>query len=102
MPPIGESIGLSIEDGVLFAHVLTRHRERTVSQLFDDYEQLRRGTIDKLYKRMNFRWKTVLKGDLGWIGTIFMELLTVVYLWVVARRQNDYFATDVAKMELPA
>lgn len=80
MPPIGESIGFAIEDGALIARVLTRHRERDVAQLFADYETLRRPAVDRLYKVTTWRWKIVMKEDLGWLGSVFWECLTVVFL----------------------
>jgi 2-polyprenyl-6-methoxyphenol hydroxylase-like FAD-dependent oxidoreductase len=102
MPPVGESIGLAIEDGALIAHVLTRHTERTVTQLFADYETLRRPTIDSIYSSTVARWNMILKEDVGWFGNIFWDYMTIVYFMLLAWRQTDYFAADVANIELPA
>ncbi|OIW32023.1 FAD/NAD(P)-binding domain-containing protein [Coniochaeta ligniaria NRRL 30616] len=102
MAPMGESIGVAIEDGALIARVLTRHRERSVSKMFADYETLRRPTIDKIYKELTWRWDNAMKEDLGWLWSIFWEWLAVLFLWVMPWTQDEYFARDVATIELPA
>ncbi|KAB5532685.1 hypothetical protein GE09DRAFT_1227861 [Coniochaeta sp. 2T2.1] len=102
MPPMGESIGLSIEDGALIARVLTRHRERSVKQMFADYEALRREPINKIDKELTWRWNNALKEDLGWLGTIFWECLAMLYLLVMRFKAKRYFSMDVEKLELPA
>lgn len=102
MAPTGESIGIAIEDGALIARLLTRYRARSISQVFRDYDTLRRPTIDTIYRDINWRWDKAMKADLGLLGTVFWEYLTVVFLWMMSWKQNDYFATDIAKLELPA
>lgn len=101
MPPQGESTGVSIEDGVLLAHVLQRHATRSIPQLFADYEQLRRGTIEKLFKETTWRWKNAASQKGSWLGSVFLDNLTVCFLWFMNFRKEDYFASDVAKLELP-
>jgi len=98
---MGESMGVAIEDGVLIARVLARHPERTVAQLSADYETLRRPVIDKMYKTTIRRWNMTLAEDLGWLWTVLWDYISVVFFWILARRQDDYFAADVAKLELP-
>ncbi|KAL1866972.1 hypothetical protein VTK73DRAFT_4441 [Phialemonium thermophilum] len=101
MPPQGESTGVAIEDGVLMARILRRHNERTVAQLFDDYEKMRRPPVDKLYRDSVWRWNTAIKEDAGWFGTIVMEWMTYLFLWFMHYRAEDHFASDVEKLELP-
>lgn len=101
MPPQGESIGIAIEDGVLLAHVLSRHDTRDISRVFQDYERLRRRHIHKLYKETVWRWNNAMKEDAGWLWGIFVEWLTVVFLFFMNRKQKDYFADDVGGLDLP-
>ena len=101
MPPQGESTGVSIEDGVLAAHVFQRHATRTVAQLFADYESLRRKEIEKLYRDTTWRWQNAATHDAGWLWSIFMEWMTVGFVWFMKWKQSDYFASDVAKLKLP-
>jgi len=102
MPPQGESTGVAIEDGVLLARVFERHGTRTVARLFADYEALRRQTIEKLYKETTWRWNNAASHDSGWLWSVFIDYLTVAFLWFMKLRQGDYFASDVARLELPA
>jgi 2-polyprenyl-6-methoxyphenol hydroxylase-like FAD-dependent oxidoreductase len=99
---MGESIGTAVEDGALIAHVLTRHKERTVTQLFQDYETLRRAEINHLYAETTMRWKSVMKKDLGWLGSIILEWTTLAVLTWMSWTQKNKFGKDVAKLELPA
>ncbi len=101
MPPQGESTGVAIDDGVLLAHVFHRHATRTVAQLFADYEQLRRKTIDKLYKETNWRWQNAAVHDSGWIWSVLIDWMTVAFLWFMNSKGEDYFAGDVSKLKLP-
>ena len=100
MPPQGESTGVAIEDGVLLAHVFSRHRERTVEQLFSDYEKLRRPVIDKYFDDATFRWKTGNTANSWWFA-VLMEWFTMLYLMVQRWRQEDHFSGDVRKLALP-
>ena len=102
MPPQGESTGYAIEDGVLIAHVLQRHSSRTVPQLFEDYEKLRRPTINKLYKETMARWAGAAREDSGYITTLIVEWITGWVLMLMNMRTEDHFSSDVTKLELPA
>lgn len=95
-------MGVAIEDGVLMARVLQRHGERKVSQVFADYEKLRRGDIDKLFKETSWRFGNAMKDDAGWFGTIALEWMTTIFLMIMGWRQDNYFAKDVAMLELPS
>ena len=101
MPPQGESTGVAIEDGVLVAHVLSRHATRRISQLFADYNSLRRSTIEKLYKTTVWNWENAAGGNQSWGWGIIMEWLTVVVLMIMNLRKEDHFASDVSKLQLP-
>ncbi|KAH7013799.1 salicylate hydroxylase [Ilyonectria destructans] len=100
MPPQGESTGVAIEDGVLFAHVLSKGASKGIPQVFAAYESLRRPDIKKLYYESMFRWNGA--GSSTWLWSIVMEFITWIYIIVANWRQTDYFARDVRKFELPA
>ncbi|AEO67645.1 uncharacterized protein THITE_2051261 [Thermothielavioides terrestris NRRL 8126] len=97
-PPQGESSGLAIEDGVLLAHVFSRRDTRSVPQLFADYEALRRDVIKKAHDDAVFRWEQV--HDRSWFGMIFLEWLTIVYVWF--KNSKEDFGRDVRELPLPA
>ncbi|PNP82126.1 hypothetical protein FNYG_04315 [Fusarium nygamai] len=99
MPPQGESTGIAIEDGVLFAHVLSEGIEKGVPYVMEAYETLRRDEINKLYEETMFRWKA--GGSSSWLWSIFMEFATWVYLLLANYRQDDYFKRDVRSFKLP-
>ncbi|EWG44729.1 hypothetical protein FVEG_05728 [Fusarium verticillioides 7600] len=99
MPPQGESTGIAIEDGVLFAHVLSEGIKKGVPYVMEAYEALRRDDIKKLYDETMFRWKA--GGSSSWLWSIFMEFATWVYLILANYRQEDYFKRDVRSFELP-
>ncbi len=101
MPPQGESTGIAIEDGVLVAHVFQRHCSRTVTQLFADYEKLRRQTIEKLYKASTWRWQNAATPDAGLVWSIITDWMTSGFIRFMKLRQEDYFASDVEKLKLP-
>ncbi|KAF4418712.1 salicylate hydroxylase [Fusarium acutatum] len=69
MPPQGESTGIAIEDGVLFAHVLGKGIVKGVPYVVEAYEALRRDDIGKLHDETMFRWNagtTALKKLRSW------------------------------------
>ncbi|KAF5582546.1 salicylate hydroxylase [Fusarium pseudoanthophilum] len=67
MPPQGESTGIAIEDGVLFAHVLSEGIKQGVPYVMEAYETLRRDDINKLYEETMFRWKAGSSSSWLWI-----------------------------------
>lgn len=99
MPPQGESTGIAIEDGILFAHVLGKGLSRGITQVISAYESLRRSDIQKLHRETMFRWNG--SSSSSWAWSLVMEYVTWVYLIVANYRQTDYFARDVRKFELP-
>lgn len=101
MPPQGESTGIAIEDGVLVAEVLRRRAARPVSQLFSDFESVRRKAIDKHYQDAEKMGKLITSKPSGVMGVI-MDLVMMVFMWVKSRQQIDHFKGDVRDIELPA
>ncbi|KAL9570952.1 hypothetical protein ACKAV7_005289 [Fusarium commune] len=61
MLPQGESTGIAIEDGVLFAHVLGEGIAKGVPYVMQVYEALRRHDIKKLHAETMFRWNAGIK-----------------------------------------
>lgn len=100
MPPLGESTGIAIEDGVLFAHVLSRRETRTAQQLFADYERLRRSDVDTSYKESITRWNATPTSR-SWLGAVVVDWVTWGYVAVMNWR-TDHFARDVRELALPA
>lgn len=101
MPPQGESTGLAIEDGVLIAEVLGRRASRTIEQLFADYETVRKPVIDRYYSDAI---RAMKYGFIKTSGLTFILLEWVVWLYLLIKkwRQQEHFASDVRRLELPA
>ena len=101
MPPQGESTGIAIEDGVLIARVLSRSSaSRSVSQLFSDFEAVRRSSIEKHYKDAEKMGKMVTSKPPGVRGLI-MDLVTMVFMFIKKVQGVDHFKGDVRTVELP-
>ncbi|KAH7208640.1 salicylate hydroxylase [Fusarium oxysporum] len=92
MPPQGESTGIAIEDGVLFAHVLSEGISTGVPYVMEAYEALRRHDIKKLHAETMFRWNA--GSSSSWLWSIVMECITWAYLLLSNYRQKDYFKRD--------
>lgn len=99
MPPQGESIGIAIEDAVLIARIFERRESRSVSQLFKDYESVRKAEIAEHYKTASFRWDTAKEA--GWLYGVLLEWITMVYLIFMNWKGQDHFASDVRTRPLP-
>ncbi len=93
--------GVAIEDGGPCCTLFQRRASRTMAQLFADYEALRRETIEKLYKDTTWRWENAAVPDAGWVWSIVVEWITMMFLFFMNLRQEDYFANDVEKLQLP-
>ncbi|KAL7754688.1 hypothetical protein ACKLNR_015358 [Fusarium oxysporum f. sp. zingiberi] len=100
MPPQGESTGIAIEDGVLFAHVLSEGISTGVPYVMEAYEALRRHDIKKLHAETMFRWNA--GSSSSWLWSIVMEFITWAYLLLSNYRQKDYFKRDVRSYKLPS
>jgi 2-polyprenyl-6-methoxyphenol hydroxylase-like FAD-dependent oxidoreductase len=101
MVPQGESTGLAIEDGILLARVLERRGDRTVEQLFSDYEAVRKAPIDKHYSDADWMMNHGVT-QRSWLMSILSEWMTWAFLSFRKWRQEEHFAGDVRKLELPA
>ncbi|KAF4956915.1 hypothetical protein FGADI_3518 [Fusarium gaditjirri] len=92
MPLQGESTGIAIEDGVLFAHALEEGIAWGVRYVMKTYEALRRDDIEELHEERILSWNA---GDsYSWLWSIVIEFLTWAYLLVSNYRQKDYFKRD--------
>ncbi|KAF5640410.1 salicylate hydroxylase [Fusarium sp. NRRL 52700] len=92
MPPQGESTGIAIEDGVLFAHVLGEGIPKGIPYVMEAYEALRRDDIKKLHDETMFRWYA--GSSSSWLWSVMMEFATWTYLLLSNYRQEDYFKRD--------
>lgn len=98
MPPQGESVGLALEDVVLLARILEHGKGRSVEELYQHYDQLRRPRINAAVKAANFGFDTIK--DKGWFMGIVMEWLTWAFLAFTASQKEKEFTEDVRDVEL--
>ena len=107
MPPQGESIGLALEDAVLFSRVL-KHRTikftkesepETLREAFKSYEDLRRSRIDEAYREANKRWESAK--DTGFIVMKIKELIFPWILWWTAGAREKAYMYDERDVEIP-
>ncbi|KAF2469980.1 FAD/NAD(P)-binding domain-containing protein [Lindgomyces ingoldianus] len=98
MPPQGESAGFALEDAILLSRILEHHQSKSIAELFDRYEQLRRPRINAAVKEANLRFETIR--DRGWLTTIIVEWMTWAFLSWTASRKEQEFAYDVRDLDL--
>jgi 2-polyprenyl-6-methoxyphenol hydroxylase-like FAD-dependent oxidoreductase len=98
MPPQGESVGLALEDVVLFSRLLQKHQAKEAEDIFVLYELLRRDRIEAAFDEANFGWEKVK--DKGWFGGLMMEYLTVAFLWWKKEERVKNLSLDVRDIEL--
>lgn len=99
MPPQGESVGLAIEDSILFANILAQGQpESPVEEIFARFERNRKKRIDDAFEEADWRWDTVK--DSGLIGSLVKEWLTSAFLWWTKNSRDENYAFDVRDMEL--
>ena len=80
MPPQGESVGLALEDAVVFARCMADVQQcRDLESAFTKYERLRRPRADEAYKQATFGWDT--QKDSGWFAFQLKNWLTGWFLW---------------------
>ncbi|KAF2817751.1 FAD/NAD(P)-binding domain-containing protein [Mytilinidion resinicola] len=99
MPPQGESVGLVLEDVVFFSRLVSHHKGKAVSRIFQGYDSLRRARIDAVYKEATFRWETAR--DRGWLMTVIMEWMMWIFIRLMAGTKERDFQFDVRDIELP-
>lgn len=93
MPPTGESIGLALEDATLFARIFERHSDKSVSDLFFMYDDLRRNTIESTVREAEMRWDGLK--DKGWFARKVIEWLTPWFLWWTQESREKAWASDI-------
>ena len=98
MPPQGESVGMALEDVMVFARLMAHHQTHSFADLFSAYERLRRKRIGAAYEEASFRWETVK--DAGWLAQTLKEWMTPLFLWWTAKARNASFEEDVTSFDL--
>ena len=100
MPPQGESIGMALEDVVVFSRVLERQNAtREAAHMFETYDGLRRERIEAAWQEADFRFETVK--DKGWLVGVMMDYLTVLILWWTRSKHQNSMAYDVRDVDIP-
>ena len=92
MPPQGESVGLCIEDAIIFSRCMMHHASYDFSSIFDAYERIRRQPIDHAHNEAVRRWETVK--DSGWFMYQMKTLLTPWVLWWMNQSKDKEFGED--------
>ncbi|KAF2740092.1 putative salicylate hydroxylase [Polyplosphaeria fusca] len=93
MPPQGESVGLALEDVILLSRILEHHQIKSIGDMFNCYDTMRRPRIDAAVKEANFGFETIK--DRGWLGNIIMDWLTWFFLAWRQKRKSEEFSFDV-------
>jgi 2-polyprenyl-6-methoxyphenol hydroxylase-like FAD-dependent oxidoreductase len=100
MPPQGESIGIALEDVVLLSRILEKSKSEKPIQIFEEYDRIRRASVEKAYEAANWGWEKVK--DKGFIAGIMMEWLTGIFLWWTKKSKEEELAFDVRDIALDA
>jgi salicylate hydroxylase len=98
MPPQGESIGLALEDSLLFPRILAEFSDKPLSEVFAIYEKNRRSRIDDSWADANKRWENVK--DKSWLQQKIIEWLTSWFLWWKGHEMEARFKFDVLSQEI--
>ena len=93
MPPQGESIGIALEDAVTLSRVLEKRKEEEPIQIFQNYERLRRETVETAYEKAAWGWEKVK--DKGFIAGIMMEIFTGIFLWWTRKSKEEELISDI-------
>ncbi|GIJ92546.1 hypothetical protein Asppvi_001824 [Aspergillus pseudoviridinutans] len=78
MPPREESAAYAIEDAVTFAQILARGGDRSLSDLFLEYENARRELVNKAFDATRRLWQSDL--DKGLFPAHFRERMSPIQL----------------------
>ena len=99
MPPQGESVGLALEDAVVFARRMADVQQRgDLESAFAKYERLRRPRADEAYEQATFGWDT--QKDSGWFTFQLKNWLTGWFLWWTKDSRQRRYAEDIATVQL--
>lgn len=98
MPPQGESTAYALEDAIIFARILEKHRSRGVEAVFDAYQKIRRGRMDAAYEESAWGWET--QKDCGWFTFLLRSWITSGYLWWTASARQKRYIEDVGLIDL--
>ncbi|KAF7155731.1 hypothetical protein CNMCM6106_006013 [Aspergillus hiratsukae] len=78
MPPREESAAYAIEDAVIFAQIFARGRHRPLRDVFVEYENARRGLVDKAFDATRRLWQSDL--DKGLFAGRFRDCMSSIQL----------------------
>ncbi|KAM5437046.1 hypothetical protein MferCBS31731_005701 [Microsporum ferrugineum] len=99
MPPQGESIGIAIEDAILFTRTLAKYRSYPLTEAFKVYEELRRHRIDEHYQEASRRWETVR--DCGYFVNKLKEVILPWWIWWSNDARTKTFMSDAETAIIP-
>ena len=98
MPPQGESTGYALEDAILFARAMATKVDTGLGDVFDTYQKVRRGRINKAYDEAAFGWET--QKDCGWFTFLLQTWFTTAFLWWTSTARQKRYSEDVGMMNL--
>ncbi|KAF3479868.1 salicylate hydroxylase [Arthroderma uncinatum] len=99
MPPQGESIGIAIEDAILFTRTLAKYRSFPLSKAFKVYKELRRDRIHEQYQEASRRWETVR--DCGYLVNKLKEAIMPWWIWWSNESRVKTFMSDAESVIIP-
>ncbi|KAK2875133.1 hypothetical protein FQN49_001759 [Arthroderma sp. PD_2] len=99
MPPQGESIGIAIEDAIVFTRTLAKYRSYSLSEAFKVYEGLRRDRIHEQYQEASRRWETVR--DCGYLVNKLKEAILPWWIWWSNESRAKTFMSDAERAIIP-
>jgi 2-polyprenyl-6-methoxyphenol hydroxylase-like FAD-dependent oxidoreductase len=99
MPPQGESIGLALEDALLFARVLAKFHTQGLEPAFSVYENLRRQKVEDAHREASKRWENVR--DSGYLVMKLKEIVfPAIFWWTKSSREKAYLY-DTETIDIP-
>jgi 2-polyprenyl-6-methoxyphenol hydroxylase-like FAD-dependent oxidoreductase len=99
MPPRDESAAYAVEDAIIFSKLLGQNPDCGLTALFEEYEEIRRGLVNKAFDASRRLWQSDL--DKGLFPSQTRDLMSPVHLPpgdCVKRRSLE----PIKKTNLPA
>ena len=101
MPPQGQSVGICLDDVILFSRLLAKHKPASTSDiatLFTRYDSIRRPIVTEAHKQAVRRWENVK--DISWLVFKIREWVVWLALLLFANWFFQGAEYDVLKEEL--
>ncbi|KAJ5219448.1 uncharacterized protein N7498_001547 [Penicillium cinerascens] len=100
MPPRDESAAYALDDAIIFARILAKHRSEPLTEVFDTYERLRRDKINYAFRESHRMWDR--NRDMGILEGRLKEWMMPLYLRSYRDQREAAWEFDASKITIPS